>query len=374
MLSATGGVTHLLSRRNRLRQRLMRLYVFAGIVNLVIGVSQSFALGAAAMFGLYVCVIITIGCLVGFLSTYYSWHQVMVARINLYLVAVLLFAEIYYSGGLAGYAAPVLVLLPLLCAFVLNTRDTIMYTVVCMLGVGILFFSNETIPTYEVDASKFFIGSGLTIFLVFAAAGFFALMLARDGEAAETKLKRLVELQTHFALHDSLTGLSNRAAVSGFFETLDAEHDRVDVFVIDLDGFKQINDEFGHAAGDKVLSAVANRLTKVLSSARMIARLGGDEFLVAVDVPACALPGFLSVGERIVDTINFTESDDKKAVKLTASVGSARFPTDSTVATELLSKADAAMYLAKEAGKCRYMRYLPEPISDDIAETSQATA
>ena len=374
MLSATGGVTHLLSRRNRLRQRLMRLYVFAGIVNLVIGVSQSFALGAAAMFGLYVCGVITIGCLVGFLCTYYSWHQVMVARINLYLVAVLLFAEIYYSGGLAGYVAPVLVLLPLLCAFVLNTRDTIMYTVVCMLGVGILFFSNETIPTYEVDASKFFIGSGLTIFLVFAAAGFFALMLARDGEAAERKLKRLVELQTHFALHDSLTGLSNRAAVSGFFETLDAEHDRVDVFVIDLDGFKQINDEFGHAAGDKVLSTVANRLTKVLSSARMIARLGGDEFLVAVDVPACALPGFLSVGERIVDTINFTESDDKKAVKLTASVGSARFPTDSTVATELLSKADAAMYLAKEAGKCRYMRYLPEPISDDIAETSQATA
>lgn len=359
MLSINSGATHYLSRRHRQRQRLMRLYVFAMIVNLVIGMSQGITLGTSATVGLIVCAVITVGCIGGFLCAYYQWHCVMAARGSLYLTSLSLSVEIALSGGLSGYVAPILVLMPLMCALVLGTRDTITFTLFSIMGVGILFLNHASLPTYVLDPDTFFISSSITIVWAMVGAGFVALMLVRDGEAAEMQLKRLVELQTHFALHDSLTGLGNRAAVHALLGNLDVETDRVDLFVIDLDGFKQINDQLGHGAGDDVLVTVAERLKKVAAKARLVARLGGDEFLIAMDAPKAAVPAHFSLGQRLVDALTMEKGKADIKLQVSASVGSARFPVDSNCTSELLSKADAALYEAKEAGKRRYVRCSP---------------
>jgi diguanylate cyclase (GGDEF)-like protein len=175
-------------------------------------------------------------------------------------------------------------------------------------------------------------------------------------DALHVKQRELVRLATH----DVLTGLPNRML---FMEKLeraiqDATRRRegLAVLFVDLDRFKQINDQFGHAVGDKVLVAVAVRLKQVLHSADVVARLGGDEFIVLIEGPrsAEAAPGIAS---RIMTTLNEEIVMDGQGMTVGASIGISQFPDDSGTAEELLLNADAAMYAAKSGGRCAYLRY-----------------
>ncbi|AXF10241.1 deoxyuridine 5'-triphosphate nucleotidohydrolase [Paraburkholderia graminis] len=175
-------------------------------------------------------------------------------------------------------------------------------------------------------------------------------------DALHVKQRELV----HLATHDVLTGLPNRML---FMEKLeraiqDATRRRegLAVLFVDLDRFKQINDQFGHAVGDKVLVAVALRLKQVLHSADVVARLGGDEFIVLIEGPrsAEAAPGIAS---RIMNTLNEEIVMDGQGMTVGASIGISQFPDDSGTAEELLLNADAAMYAAKSGGRCAYLRY-----------------
>ena len=98
----------------------------------------------------------------------------------------------------------------------------------------------------------------------------------------------------HDALHDSLTGLGNREMLhreaSRVFEGLGRQHAGIAVLVLDLDGFKGVNDQLGHAAGDRLLQVVAERLTAVVRPNDVVARLGGDEFVVIVQDVATHRP------------------------------------------------------------------------------------
>ncbi|MEC5408181.1 diguanylate cyclase [Paraburkholderia sp. MPAMCS5] len=164
----------------------------------------------------------------------------------------------------------------------------------------------------------------------------------------------------HLATHDVLTGLPNRML---FMEKLeraiqDAARRRegLAVLFVDLDRFKQINDQFGHSVGDKVLVAVARRLKQVLHSADVVARLGGDEFIVLIEGPRSgeAAPGIAS---RIMDALNEEIAIDSQSMTVGSSIGISQFPDDSGTAEELLLNADAAMYAAKSGGRCAYLRY-----------------
>lgn len=175
-------------------------------------------------------------------------------------------------------------------------------------------------------------------------------------DALHVKQRELV----HLATHDVLTGLPNRML---FMEKLeraiqDATRRRegLAVLFVDLDRFKQINDQFGHAVGDKVLVAVALRLKQVLHSADVVARLGGDEFIVLIEGPRSveAAPGIAS---RIMTTLNEEIVMDGQGMTVGASIGISQFPDDSGTAEELLLNADAAMYAAKSGGRCAYLRY-----------------
>lgn len=153
----------------------------------------------------------------------------------------------------------------------------------------------------------------------------------------------------HQVLHDDLTGLPNRPF---FFDRLAHALERAKrrseplaVLMLDLDGFKQVNDSFGHAVGDGVLKQVATRLESATRDSDSIARLGGDEF--AVLLPATTRNSARTVVERLSGSLHEPVGWNEQSFRLNASIGVAYYPKDGTDADSLLRSADVAMYRAK---------------------------
>jgi diguanylate cyclase len=176
---------------------------------------------------------------------------------------------------------------------------------------------------------------------------------------------------THLAGHDMLTGLPNRMR---FMERLEASirqasqcGEQLAVMFIDLDGFKQINDQLGHPAGDRALVVVAQRLRGALDSTDIVARLGGDEFIILVSG--------VRTPEQVHDAADRVHTAMREAVTLGvhrmtvgASMGISEFPADGDHAEELLAKADAAMYAAKTSPHRRHVRYQDLAADEPSAE------
>ncbi|MCB1916171.1 MAG: EAL domain-containing protein [Rhodocyclaceae bacterium] len=174
-------------------------------------------------------------------------------------------------------------------------------------------------------------------------------------------ITKMVEQQNemqHLAHHDALTGLPNRVLLSDRLQRamgLARRHENLlAVCYLDLDGFKPINDRYGHAAGDMLLVAVAARLTALLRESDSVARLGGDEFVLLLgDIADRA--DCVRVLDRLVAGLGEAYLiDEQHSVQIAASVGVALFPSDDVDADTLLRHADQAMYVAKEAGRGRY--------------------
>lgn len=158
------------------------------------------------------------------------------------------------------------------------------------------------------------------------------------------------------AHHDLLTGLPNRALNQKLFVDLLTGPDReaasanskLTVFCLDLDGFKAVNDGFGHATGDAILVAVAKRLRASVREVDFVCRLGGDEFVVLL--PHVTDDEAMSVARRIISCVA-EPFEFAPAARIGVSIGIAVAPRDGTSADELLSAADRAMYEAKRRGK-----------------------
>jgi diguanylate cyclase (GGDEF)-like protein/PAS domain S-box-containing protein len=154
------------------------------------------------------------------------------------------------------------------------------------------------------------------------------------------------------AHRDPLTGLANRALITERIDQAvarseDPEHS-VSLLLLDLDGFKAVNDSFGHAFGDELLIAVAGRLMTCLRSNDLAARLGGDEFAVLLET--VEFDEAVRVGERIVESLSGPFSLSRAEVVVTASVGVVHADKDRST-QDMLRDADVAMYTAKGAGK-----------------------
>jgi diguanylate cyclase (GGDEF)-like protein/PAS domain S-box-containing protein len=174
-----------------------------------------------------------------------------------------------------------------------------------------------------------------------------------DLRAAQALLERL-------ATHDSLTGLSNRKLfyTSGrqALERAASSHDTVALLYIDLDGFKPVNDDFGHRAGDRVLVSFAQRLRRGTRQSDLVARLGGDEFCVLCDVASVAEAQALA--ERLSSRLRGPIDVDAATVSIDISIGVA-IATDAVDFETLVHQADAAMREAKRTGKGRVVVYEP---------------
>jgi diguanylate cyclase (GGDEF)-like protein len=166
---------------------------------------------------------------------------------------------------------------------------------------------------------------------------------------------------TYLAYHDSLTELPNRALFLDRLQQAILRSHRDDrgitVMLIDLDGFKQVNDALGHHAGDLVLQEVAMRLRGSLRASDTVARLGGDEF--AVLLPATDVNRAELAARKVLHDLEPPFVADGRPMMVSASIGIAGVPWHAATSAELLQKADSAMYVAKN-DKTGYMVYSPE--------------
>ncbi|PIF90875.1 diguanylate cyclase/phosphodiesterase with PAS/PAC sensor(s) [Acidovorax sp. 62] len=164
----------------------------------------------------------------------------------------------------------------------------------------------------------------------------------------------LLQKLAHF---DALTGLPNRVLLARKLQeamaSARAQGSLLGVAYLDLDGFKPVNDRFGHGAGDRLLVAVAGRLTRALRPEDCVARLGGDEFVILLPhlASGCDCEARLT---RVMDSVAAPYPLDAERVVVTASIGYTLFPSDDADADTLLRHADQAMYAAKQAGRNRF--------------------
>ena len=173
----------------------------------------------------------------------------------------------------------------------------------------------------------------------------------------------------HASEHDSLTGLANRSklrkVVDGYIES---GKPSFSVALLDLDGFKKVNDTLGHHSGDQVLIETTTRLLKTIEEVDFIARLGGDEFVVVLNNDE--VDRDLKILDRIRLAIARPYETAPHDAYLGVSIGVATYPEHGDCYTNLLKNADTAMYFSKNAGKNRISRYNPTSESTDFSISS----
>lgn len=177
------------------------------------------------------------------------------------------------------------------------------------------------------------------------------------------------------ATHDTLTGLANRAGLAARLDRVVADRSNgrcAAVLYVDLDGFKAINDAFGHPFGDRLLCRIVDRIGSVVPARYLTARVGGDEFVVVVDGLEDAAPAE-AIARTILAALEEPLQFDDHEFVVGASIGMCTFPQHGSSADELLRNADLAMYRAKELGRGRFHTY-DEKLSLEALERSALQA
>jgi diguanylate cyclase (GGDEF)-like protein len=193
-------------------------------------------------------------------------------------------------------------------------------------------------------------------------------LMSRDAMSIAVLERARLELQAkeaqaqYLANHDPLTGLPNRASFSRFVDEAIlgmGEERLVGVMLIDLDRFKIVNDTLGHLAGDRLIQTVGTRLASCVKDKGVVARLGGDEF--AICIPDCRNSEHpAQIADLALLELRAPFDIMGSVVRVGGSIGIAVCPAQGTDKTELLRKADIAMYRAKEAGRDAYRFFSPE--------------
>jgi len=186
----------------------------------------------------------------------------------------------------------------------------------------------------------------------------------RERRAAEEKIRYLAE-------HDGLTGLPNRnslqARLGAALDRVEASGESLSVICIDLDHFKEANDQHGHLAGDAILVETARRLQSAVQAPSFAARLGGDEFIIVQvaggDQPTAAA----ELSGRLLELLSAPVVYDGQELALGSSLGVSLFPDDGRTTESLMANADMALYRAKESGRGVY-RFFKREMDDSIRE------
>jgi diguanylate cyclase (GGDEF)-like protein len=167
-----------------------------------------------------------------------------------------------------------------------------------------------------------------------------------------TEAHQVAKEATQRSLHDFVTGIPNRQLFNEHLEKAIALAQRggwiLGVMFLDLDGFKRINDNYGHAIGDKVLQGVAQRLQEQVRGGDTACRYGGDEFLYLLVNPR-NIENIEGIAQKVFARISQTMIHEGLTLAIQPSIGIAVYPGDGSTGVELVAKADAAMYRAKQA-------------------------
>jgi diguanylate cyclase (GGDEF)-like protein len=238
------------------------------------------------------------------------------------------------------------------------------------LAIAFLLFAAEEVRIFMVGAMWMFSGIlaandslsafGYAEFLLqsIMGMGLIACLLEDEREAAELASDEI----EHLAYHDALTGLPNRPL---FFDRLIVAlaqaaraGQKVGVFFLDLDRFKDINDSLGHSLGDSLLKAVAERVRRCIRDGDTLARVGGDEFTLLIP-RIDHVEDAAKIAQKIIETLKIPFVIHDRELFVTTSIGISLFPTDGSDPETLVRNADTAMYRAKDSGRDNYQLYAP---------------
>ena len=218
------------------------------------------------------------------------------------------------------------------------------------LTIGWTFFS-------QAEASLYL---GYIGFLLQAILGMsmIACLLEDEREASELATTEM----EHLAYHDALTGLPNRPLFMDRLIMALAQAARVNqkvaVFFLDLDRFKDINDSLGHSTGDGLLKAVAERIRRCVREGDTVSRFGGDEFTLMIPT-VDHIEDAAKIAQKIIETLKIPFSINDHELFVTTSIGISLFPIDGSDPETLVRNADTAMYRAKDQGRDNYQLYAP---------------
>ncbi|MEM1390296.1 MAG: GGDEF domain-containing protein [Pseudomonadota bacterium] len=267
---------------------------------------------------------------------------------------VALWAETILTGGFSSPTVPILIGIPVAAMMVLPVRTAltmIALNILMFLAVAIIIPQLGVLPVTEITAQQLATAMFANVLGAFLMTGFCAFIMANHSEIARQHMHDMLQHEAHQATHDQLSGLGNRNRLQQFFREMGPSKAKHDFLLIDLDGFKSINDTFGHNAGDYVIKAAAARLKEVTESDDMLIRLGGDEFLVVAPSSETSLQKMNEYGTRLIEIISRPYPANGKVLRIGASIGHARYPTHGKSPSQTLSLADKALYVAKGAGK-----------------------
>lgn len=337
------------------RRRLLRANVLAMTIAVLACVSEVFTtnLGHAKLH-----LIVAIPMFVW----YFTCHKLAqrnqnvqnLARIWMAIGCVALWFDIAVSGGLNGQAAQMLYLIPIGSALILKVRDIVIVSIANVVAIMALAAADYLYAVNSLLAgSGIFPKAGIIIVTAICISATVLVLIVHNDQITSA-LRSALKQTVHISMHDQLTGLLNRKWVNEQLDELDPDVDVCDLFVIDLDGFKQVNDIYGHATGDALLKDVARRLVELSPETASVARLGGDEFLILC--PSEPLTN-IDLGERIIAALSTPFHLDGLEVLISGSVGQALYPGDAQTSEQLLARADAALYAAKSAGRNQHVRF-----------------
>ncbi len=216
-------------------------------------------------------------------------------------------------------------------------------------------FHNVTLPLYSSSKGtlRWIMMRGRPQFEGTEFVGFRGIFAdATTGVEAQKQVEFMAE-------RDPLTGAFNRNYIQTHLEGFDPRQDRSAAYLIDLDGFKQVNDSYGHSVGDKLLQQVTQRLNQTVGDTGIIARLGGDEFLILADEPTDDPgPDERTLACRLLARLSEPYLIEQYDILLSASIGTADYPRDTTHGPSLLNLADLALYAAKRSGRNRCVAFV----------------
>ena len=176
-----------------------------------------------------------------------------------------------------------------------------------------------------------------------------------------TERKKVEEMVAYMAFHDPLTGLPNRRLFEDrlyiALEFTKRNKKKLALILMDMDGFKEINDTLGHQTGDKLLGAVSTRINELVRRSDTLARMGGDEFMLLLLPEINKSEDVIAVADKIIQSFRKPFICDGNKLFTSASIGIAIYPDQGEDADTLISHADIAMYQAKKSGGNRFKIY-----------------
>lgn len=280
-------------------------------------------------------------------------HFFMVANVLVGVLSAVLLITVSLTGGPSQTPALPLLVVPVMIAFCVAGRGAGLFwgslVMLCTFFLAFMAFAGYEFITI---ADQTFLDR--VVLMNWAVAFIATVLIALVYESMNVDVHR-AQLERsqryhHLASHDPLTGLSNRRSFEERLVRACEEYNSAEGFLavmfVDLDDFKPINDRYGHAAGDRVLADIADRLRSALRVTDSVARIGGDEFAVlAVHIRnEEVLKGII---EKLISVISQPLDEFNQEVRVTASIGVAYYPQHTREPKHLMELADKAMYRAK---------------------------